>query len=181
MTISIQGNHLKSCNNNQPLHHEKTAPRPACPPTATLRNTDLPLKKGILQEEMLGVAQFWELVSHLYNSSFGQLRPTIPLNLFGFQSACTGDRSSWRRNPFLGAVRSWPWAVWKRLLLSVPGPLQKRSQLQQWLKVLCCGGFSLLLIGTESEHGTTCFSIWPFPIRTTGKILIAGPCESFCV
>ena len=68
--------------------------------------------------------------------------------------------------------------VWKRLLLSVPGPLQKRSQLQQWLKVLCCGGFSLLLIGTESEHGTTCFSIWPFPIRTTGKILIAGPCAS---
>ena len=64
------------------------------------------------------------------------------------------------------------------MLLSVPGPLQKRSQLQQWLKVLCCGGFSLLLIGTESEHGTTCFSIWPFPIRTTGKILIAGPCAS---
>ena len=68
--------------------------------------------------------------------------------------------------------------LWKRLLLSVPGPLQKRSQLQQWLKVLCCGGFSLLLIGTESEHGTTCFSIWPFPIRTRGKILIAGPCAS---
>ena len=66
MTISTKGNHLKSCNNNQPLHHEKTAPRPACPPTATLRKTVLPLKKGILQEEMLGVAQFWELVSHLY-------------------------------------------------------------------------------------------------------------------
>ena len=66
MTISTRGNHLKSCNNNQPLHHEKPAPRPACPSTATLRKTDLPLKKGILQEEMLGVAQFWELVSHLY-------------------------------------------------------------------------------------------------------------------
>ena len=66
MTISTRGNHLKSCNNNQPLHHEKTAPRPARPPTATHRKTDLPLKKGTLQEEMLGVAQFWESVSHLY-------------------------------------------------------------------------------------------------------------------
>ena len=66
MTISTEGNHLKSCNNNQPLHHEKTAPRPPRTPTTTLRISDLPLKKGILQEEMMGVAQFWELVSHLY-------------------------------------------------------------------------------------------------------------------
>ena len=66
MTISSEGNHLKSCNNNQPLHHEKTAPRPPRPPTDILWKTDLPLKKGMLQEEMMGVAQFWELVSHLY-------------------------------------------------------------------------------------------------------------------
>ena len=91
MTISTKGNHLKSCNNNQPLHHQKTAPRPACPPTAILRKTDLPIKKGILQEEMMGVAQFWELVSHLY--FFLWSAPTHhPTQPFRF-SVCLDGRS----------------------------------------------------------------------------------------
>ena len=91
MTISSEGNHLKSCNNNQPLHHEKTAPRPPRPPTAILWKTDLPLKKGILQEEMMGVAQFWELVLHLY--FFLWSAPTHhPTQPFRF-SVCLDTRS----------------------------------------------------------------------------------------
>ena len=91
MTISTEGNHLKSCNNNQPLHHEKSAPRPPRPPTAILRKTNLPLKKGMLQEEMMGVAQFWELVSHLY--FFLWSAPTHhPTQPFRF-SVCLDTRS----------------------------------------------------------------------------------------
>ena len=46
MTISTKGNHLKSCNNNQPLHHEKTAPRPARPPTDHTPKNWLANKEG---------------------------------------------------------------------------------------------------------------------------------------
>ena len=46
MTISTEGNHLKSCNNNQPLHHEKTAPRPPRPPTDYTPKNWLAIKEG---------------------------------------------------------------------------------------------------------------------------------------
>ena len=125
----------------------------------------------------MGVAQFWELVSHLY--FFLWSAPTHhPTQPFRFSVCLDGTIGLPGAEILFWERFVLDHELWKRLLLSVPGPLQKRSQLQQWLKVLCCGGFSLLLIGTESEHGTTCFSIWPFPIRTTGKILIAGPCAS---
>ena len=180
MTISTEGNHLKSCNNNQPLHHEKTAPRPPRPPTDYTPKNWLAIKEGnstgrdVGRCPVLGISLALILLplvssdppSHSTFSVF-----SLPARTIGLPGA---EILFWERFVL-------DHELWKRLLLSVPGPLQKRSQLQQWLKVLCCGGFSLLLIGTESEHGTTCFSIWPFPIRTTGKILIARPCESFCV